>query len=554
MRTLWLPGALALAVVALAPARGEEASTHLGVAVDVPDGFEWKPDVKRGSTVIYMRAADGGERPAEIVVNHIEAAGVTLDALARDYVATIQAPDFEHERVELPSGPYFRYEFSFEDEGGRRRNRGFATVRDGHMWTFALGAEAAGFDRLREGFDAMVAGARFFAPRPAPVARRPEPSPEPSPPEPAPRETPEPAPERPPEASPPDPIPQPTPDRPPEPVAEPTPEPSPEPSPPEPVAEPAPEPSPEPSPPEPVAESTPEAAPPAPTPGRAPEPAPVVDLLEGADLVVFSSEYDPDIWAAAHLTDGSGERGWCSAPGSRFPHRFVFALAVPARPTRVVFDADCPEEEGFQGVAARGFRLEVSALGPERGFRRVTEGELVAGEADQAFPVEVDEAVRWVRLTLTSNHGHPTLTELMEVGLLAAGGAADPDAGGAGLRLDRLRVSKERNGSAAEAPFAAGEVVWINLKPRGMATSSEDEYWLEVDLVLEDDAGHVLLRRDKILDHVARLPAPPLSPFVAVNLELPEGFPGGTYVVRLVVRDGFGEGSAAGAVRFEVAD
>ena len=73
-----------------------------------------------------------------------------------------------------------------------------------------------------------------------------------------------------------------------------------------------------------------------------------------------------------------------------------------------------------------------------------------------------------------------------------------------------------------------------------------------VVLVLEDDAANVLLRRNKVVDKLSRLPSPPLSAFVALHLDLPEGFPAGDYVVRLVARDRFGERSAAAACGFTV--
>jgi len=120
--------------------------------------------------------------------------------------------------------------------------------------------------------------------------------------------------------------------------------------------------------------------------------------------VLTTSEYDPDYWAASHLLDGRPDRGWCSSPGSRSPHRVVFALAQPTRISQVAFDNDCPAEPGFEGVAAKRFKVEVSSLGPERGFRQIAAGELVSGKSDQRFAADSGSPVRWLRVSILSNH------------------------------------------------------------------------------------------------------------------------------------------------------
>jgi len=143
----------------------------------------------------------------------------------------------------------------------------------------------------------------------------------------------------------------------------------------------------------------------------------------------------------------------------------------------------------------------------------------------------------------------------MEVRARGAGAGQDgPVASGESFRLERARTSREKNGAeipAGEA-FRERDRVWINFKPRALTTNREGKYWLEVDMILEDDEGNVLLRRNKVVDRLARHPSPPLSTFVALHLDLPEAFPAGTYTVRLVARDRFGEASAAAACSFDV--
>jgi hypothetical protein len=235
----------------------------------------------------------------------------------------------------------------------------------------------------------------------------------------------------------------------------------------------------------------------------------------------------------------------------------VIALAQPTRITRLAFDNEVPVEAGFEGVAAKRFRVEASALGPERGYRQIAAGELVSGKSDQAFSADSGGPVRWLRLTILSNHGHPTLTELME--LRAFGDSAGQEAGaqpGESFRLERARTSREKNGPQLPEgqAFRETERVWVNFKPRALATNAEGKYWIEVDLILEDDQGNALLRRDKVVDRLARHPSPPLSTFVAVHLDLPEAFPAGTYTVRLIARDRFGEQSAAATCTFRVTE
>ena len=71
--------------------------------------------------------------------------------------------------------------------------------------------------------------------------------------------------------------------------------------------------------------------------------------------------------------------------------------------------------------------------------------------------------------------------------------------------------------------------------------------------MLEDEQKRSLMRREQVVDHVSTPPKRPLSPFVSIYLDVPEGFPPGTYTVRLLARDGFGERSAAARVGFVVA-
>ncbi len=227
----------------------------------------------------------------------------------------------------------------------------------------------------------------------------------------------------------------------------------------------------------------------------------------------------------------------------------MFEAPSGQRTAEVQFGNGCPEERGFEGVSAAAFLLEGSNLGPERGYKTLLEGRLEPGKNSQRFTLPEPGEHRYLRLSLSENHGHDRLTELMEFEAFAPAGEAPHS-----FHLHRVRTSRGKNGSAESQPFHRGERVWINFKPRALATNDAGSTWLEVDLILGDSEGNQLLRRDKVVSHMAKPPIPPLSPFVSVYLDLPEAFPPGKYVVRLIARDRVGNTSAAAKSEFLVVD
>ncbi len=482
-------------------AAGEVARSHQGVEVDVPEGFRWREGVKpKASTVLFLDGLERGrERPA-ILINAMPdlAAGMTdeqLFELSRPMFPAVQ----RQEVVELPSGRFlvvdFEVDLRADPEKGTRarrlRQRCYVTLQHGvGYYVFLANLSVERFEVYTARFDAMVAGARFFPPEPAP----PEPAETAGASEAAPEE--EPAPEAP---------------------AQPN----------------------EPS------------EPPPPAPEVARDPALTLELVR------FDSEYDPDHWAAAHLVDGSSERGWCSAPGREPPHAFVLRLAAPAVITRVELDTPA-REAGFEGASARAFELAGAAAegGP---FRPLAAGELTAGRGGQGFEVAEGEPVRWLQLTLRSNHGHATLTELMELraygrAVAEAPAPAPAPAPAESLRLGELTLAHSRAGPplGQSASVAPGQRLWVSFKPRGLRPGDDGQTWLEVDLVLEDGEGQQLLRRDRVVSHRAPPPRPPLAPVVRLYLDVPPEFPAGIYRLRLLARDQAGDASAAAQRAFLV--
>ncbi|MEZ6187704.1 MAG: discoidin domain-containing protein [Planctomycetota bacterium] len=504
---------LALALIVAAPLLAEDVTAEVGVTVTVPAGFEHLPDLKPKPTTVLAFKARKGE--AAILINSIKTAGIgSLDELA-----TSAKEELEREVtfVTVPAGRLFFFDLEFKDGDPPRsfRERIYMTLEDGRVFQFVLHDHVSSFESHLAAFDELVAGVRFGAtpadPAPAPA----EPDPAPADPAPAPA----------------DPDPE---DAPPSAVDPSDPDPAP--------ADPPEDPTP------------PSVVDPAPAPAD-PAPADQANLLRGATLISFSSEYASDYWAAKNLHDGSVARtqSWASRPGTRAPHRFVFRLAGERVLTRVELE-NTSGESGIEGASAKAFRLEASELGPEEGWSTVLEGALEDAPGPQSFSLPEGTRGQWVRLTILGNHGNQTLTELAELRLFGPRAAAPATGGPQGeLRVERLRVSAQENGPAHEGAFAPGARVWVCFKPRGLSAGPDGAYALEVDLILEDDAGNALLTRERVLAHRARLPQPPLSPFVAVFLDLPaEGFPAGTYGVRLALRDTLSGKSAAGATPFQV--
>ncbi len=117
-------------------------------------------------------------------------------------------------------------------------------------------------------------------------------------------------------------------------------------------------------------------------------------------------------WSPEALVDGSRARGWAASAGSNAPFIFVFELAYPAAITSISLDNRC-EDERFPGCGARSATVEGSVEGSTSGFTTLWTGDIP--KAQQLRQIKSSpETCRWIRLTITSNWGHPAETELME--------------------------------------------------------------------------------------------------------------------------------------------
>lgn len=133
----------------------------------------------------------------------------------------------------------------------------------------------------------------------------------------------------------------------------------------------------------------------------------LLSLHEGALPVVVPAHYSD--WSPEALLDDSPASGWACAEGTTTGNVFVFELAAEATLERFEFDTASIDEEG---AGAREVVVEVSAISPSQGFTPVLHASLAAKADRQSFPAGSRPSARWVRLTIRSNHGNPSWTEL----------------------------------------------------------------------------------------------------------------------------------------------
>jgi outer membrane protein OmpA-like peptidoglycan-associated protein len=136
-----------------------------------------------------------------------------------------------------------------------------------------------------------------------------------------------------------------------------------------------------------------------------------LSLLSGARQVDAAGEPSHDN-SAEPLIDGLPDRGW--EPGKDQAHQAVFQLAEP-------YDLSSAEvlnstnEEGWPGLSVKQLKLEAGA-GPEGPWRLLGELKLERKVAAQRFKID-GRAVRYVRVSLVTNHGNPDWFGIGELSL-----------------------------------------------------------------------------------------------------------------------------------------
>jgi outer membrane protein OmpA-like peptidoglycan-associated protein len=130
-------------------------------------------------------------------------------------------------------------------------------------------------------------------------------------------------------------------------------------------------------------------------------------LPEGTLPVVEPAFYGG--WPAVNLLDESAQSGWACESGKIRDNVFVFEMVVPAAIERFEFDNAGVDDEG---AGAKEVTVEVSAASMQDGFETVLKATLADRTDRQAFKALKAVSGRWVRLTVHSNHGSGSWTEL----------------------------------------------------------------------------------------------------------------------------------------------
>lgn len=137
----------------------------------------------------------------------------------------------------------------------------------------------------------------------------------------------------------------------------------------------------------------------------------VISSARGTRVVSVSSYYSQE-WSAENLMDAKNETGWCCQKGSIFPHVIVFELVEKAEINLLKFNNQT-EESGYPGISAKEVVIEFSTEGPDRGYRQVASLKLIQGASTEEYSISQNEA-KWIRLSINSNYGQSSYTELME--------------------------------------------------------------------------------------------------------------------------------------------
>ncbi|MDW7762091.1 MAG: hypothetical protein SCM96_15825 [Acidobacteriota bacterium] len=101
---------------------------------------------------------------------------------------------------------------------------------------------------------------------------------------------------------------------------------------------------------------------------------------------------------------------WRSRRGDPPPFVFIFALASDSRADIISF-LNSWNEGRWPGISAKDVEVEFSTKSPDAGYDRVGFFHLERERTRQEFRIARSD-VRWIRLTIHSNYGHPDLTEL----------------------------------------------------------------------------------------------------------------------------------------------
>lgn len=169
----------------------------------------------------------------------------------------------------------------------------------------------------------------------------------------------------------------------------------------------------------------------------------------GARLVVMPAEYN-NAWSAQLLLDDNPATGWAPPEAAPGPFVAVVELAAPSSVTALVFYTANVDTEGS---AAKAVTVDI-ADGQNGPWRPLLSVELADAKDGQRHPVN-DARGRYVRLTVSSNHGHAQWTELMGLGVMGIflQPPATPQATGAFATREYGMFRMKHDGATAEGCY-----------------------------------------------------------------------------------------------------
>jgi outer membrane protein OmpA-like peptidoglycan-associated protein len=136
-------------------------------------------------------------------------------------------------------------------------------------------------------------------------------------------------------------------------------------------------------------------------------PVNLLSLQEGTFPVVEPESYGG--WVVEALLDDSPTTGWACPEGKIAGNVFVFEMAAEATIERFEFDTESVDEEG---AGAKEVVVEVSTTSKSDAFTLVLQTTLAPARDRQAFDAAKRVPARWVRLTIRTNQGNESWTEL----------------------------------------------------------------------------------------------------------------------------------------------
>lgn len=137
----------------------------------------------------------------------------------------------------------------------------------------------------------------------------------------------------------------------------------------------------------------------------------VLSLSKGS-LVSFESSSHAKKMTARRLIEERINRGWRSKKNSPFPHIFIFELAGTAKIDLLKFNNNT-HETNLPGISTKEVHVEFSTVSSDSGYINAGTFILEKGKETQELEIQKNKA-RWIRLSIISNYGHPSYTELME--------------------------------------------------------------------------------------------------------------------------------------------